>query len=74
MYVFKTFTEVRELTENWIREHNDERPHDSLNDLPPWEYLVMNTLIEDPPKIGRFTLSVNADWRYKVLLADYVKR
>jgi len=40
MYVFKTLNEVRELTENWIREYNEERPHDSLNDLTPWEYLA----------------------------------
>ncbi|WP_139344048.1 integrase core domain-containing protein, partial [Vibrio ruber] len=39
MYVFKTLNEVRDLTENWMREYNEERPHDSLNDLTPWEYL-----------------------------------
>lgn len=39
MYVFKTLSEVRDLTENWMREYNDERPHDSLDDLTPWEYL-----------------------------------
>ena len=42
MYVFKTLNEVRELTENWIREYNEERPHDSLNDLTPWEYLAIH--------------------------------
>ncbi|GAA6152206.1 hypothetical protein NBRC116587_16250 [Pseudoteredinibacter isoporae] len=40
MYVFRTLNEVRELTENWIREYNEERPHDSLGDLTPWEYLA----------------------------------
>ena len=40
MYVFKTLNEVRELTENWIREYNEERPHDSLGYLTPWEYRV----------------------------------
>ncbi len=39
MYVFKTLNEVRNITKNWIREYNEERPHDSLNDLTPWEYL-----------------------------------
>ncbi len=42
MYAFKTLNEVRELTENWIREYNEERPHDSLNDLTPWEYLAIH--------------------------------
>ena len=31
MYVFKTLNDVRELTEDWIREYNEERPHDALN-------------------------------------------
>lgn len=35
MYVFKTLNEVRGLTENLIREYNEERPHDSLNHLTP---------------------------------------
>lgn len=38
-YAFKNLYEVRVLTENWMREYNEERPHDSLNDLTPWEYL-----------------------------------
>ena len=40
MYVFKTLNEVRELTDSWIREYNEERPHDSLEDLTPIEYLT----------------------------------
>lgn len=40
MYAFKTLTEVRERTEIWMREYNEERPHDSLGDLTPWEYLA----------------------------------
>lgn len=40
MYVFKNLHEVRELTEKWMREYNEERPHDSLDDLTPWEYLA----------------------------------
>ena len=30
MYVFKTLNDVREITDNWIREYNQERPHDHL--------------------------------------------
>ena len=47
MYVFKTLSEVRELTENWIREYNEERPHDSLGDLTPWEYRVKHEGLEN---------------------------
>lgn len=47
MYVFRTLSEVRELTENWITEYNDERPHDSLGDLTPWEYLAVNNQQEN---------------------------
>ena len=39
MYVIKTLNEVRELNNNWVREYNEERPHDSLKDLTPKEYL-----------------------------------
>lgn len=47
MHVFRTLTEVRELTEDWMREYNDERPHDSLDDLTPWEYLAKHELREN---------------------------
>lgn len=47
MYVFKKLTDVRRITENWIQEYNNERPHDSLQDLTPWEYLAKNNLKEN---------------------------
>jgi len=40
MYAFKRLSEVREITDNWLKEYNEERPHDSLGDLTPQEYLV----------------------------------
>ena len=33
MYAFKTPTEVREITDNWICEYNEERPHDAQGSL-----------------------------------------
>lgn len=38
-YVFKTLQEVREITDRWMREYNEERPHESLGDLTPLAYL-----------------------------------
>jgi len=43
MYAFKRLYEVREITDNWIREYNEERPHNSLGDLTPREYLIANS-------------------------------
>jgi len=40
MYVFQTLNEVREQTETWLKEYNEERPHDSLGDMTPREYLL----------------------------------
>jgi putative transposase len=34
-YVFDSLEEVREITESWLREYNEERPHDSLGRVPP---------------------------------------
>lgn len=47
MYVFKTLNEVRDINENWIKEYNEERPHDSLGDLTPSEYLMVNETLEN---------------------------
>jgi len=47
MYVFRTLTEVRNITENWIKEYNEERPHDSLEDMTPVEYLEANNTLEN---------------------------
>jgi putative transposase len=40
MYVFQTLNEVREQTEKWLKEYNEERPHDALGDLTPREFLL----------------------------------
>uniref|UniRef100_UPI000365D49F IS3 family transposase n=1 Tax=Marinobacterium rhizophilum TaxID=420402 RepID=UPI000365D49F len=39
-YIFSTLTEVRDITEKWLIEYNDERPHESLDDLSPWAFLA----------------------------------
>jgi putative transposase len=40
MFVFQSLSEVREQTEWWLKECNEERPHESLSHLTPREYLL----------------------------------
>ena len=40
MFVFQSLSEVREQTEKWLREYNEERPHESLSNMTPREYLL----------------------------------
>jgi len=40
MFVFQSLSEVREQTEKWLKEYNEERPHESLGNLTPREYLL----------------------------------
>lgn len=42
LYLFRTLREVRQMTEDWLVRYNNERPHDSLNDMTPMEYLQAN--------------------------------
>jgi len=37
-YVFESLLEVRQLTEDWLRRYNHERPHESLGRIPPVAY------------------------------------
>jgi putative transposase len=40
MYVFQSLHEVREQTEKWLKEYNEERAHDALGDMTPREFLL----------------------------------
>ena len=35
LYVFNSLSEVRAITEDFIREYNEERPHESLGNMSP---------------------------------------
>ena len=64
LYLFSSLSEVREITESWIRKYNEERPYQSLGKLAPAEYGLKNqrkTLKLVGTKIGKFTIS---PWSY----------
>jgi len=42
LYLFKDLAEVRETTYWWMIEYNEDRPHDSLGDKTPKEYMQLN--------------------------------
>ena len=46
MYVFSRLSEVRDLTEKWLKEYNEERPHESLGNMTPVEYLEAKLPLE----------------------------
>jgi len=37
-YLFENLSQVREMAWQWRLDYNDERPHESLGDVPPIEY------------------------------------
>ncbi len=38
MCIFRNLTEVKEITEAWTKEYNEERPHQALNSMTPVQY------------------------------------
>ena len=42
LYLFRNLQEVRETTYWWMIDYNEDRPHDSLGDLTPSEYMKEN--------------------------------
>ncbi|BCS88097.1 hypothetical protein PSDVSF_13390 [Pseudodesulfovibrio sediminis] len=40
LYIFDSLSEVRQCTEESIREYNEERPHSSLGNLTPVEFAI----------------------------------
>lgn len=37
-YIFRNLNEVKQMTIDWIEQYNRERPHESLNNMTPYEY------------------------------------
>jgi len=38
-YVFESVEQVQEITDDWLTEYNEQRPHDALGRVPPLTYL-----------------------------------
>lgn len=41
-YVFTSLSEVRDMTEDWLKRYNESRPHEALGNLTPRQYLMQN--------------------------------
>lgn len=39
-YIFESLAEVRRMTADWLTRYNERRPHESLGNLTPKEYLM----------------------------------
>ncbi len=46
-YLFYDLYQVKQLTEEWMEEYNEKRPHEALNSLPPmeWKDQILNKTI-----------------------------
>jgi putative transposase len=47
-YVFESLDQVREISAEWMREYNEERPHDTLDGMPPTSFRVRMTVGSSP--------------------------
>lgn len=47
-YLFDSLSQVREITEQWIDQYNEIRPHDALGSLPPARYREQLLAAETP--------------------------
>ena len=41
-YIFEDIHQVRQVTEEWIHDYNNFKPHDALGNLPPRVYAKQN--------------------------------
>jgi putative transposase len=51
-YVFESLDQVRELSAEWMREYNEERPHDALALVPPATYRAQITARRSPLEVS----------------------
>ncbi|MDR2016612.1 MAG: integrase core domain-containing protein, partial [Burkholderiales bacterium] len=46
-YLFKSIEQVQRITEEWLREYNEHRPHQALGGLPPRQFIPRMTTATD---------------------------
>ena len=51
-YVFESLDQVREISAEWMREYNEERPHDALARVPPATYRAQITARSSPLEVS----------------------
>lgn len=47
-YVFESLAQVRQITRKWMTEYNEERPHESLGNIPPAMFRRQQYKLENP--------------------------
>ena len=52
-YVFESLEQVQELSAQWLRSYNEERPHDALAGLPPAMYRAQLETRNSPVVVSR---------------------
>jgi len=52
VYVFESLDQVREISAEWTREYNEERPHDALAQVPPATYQAQITAKISPIELS----------------------
>jgi len=50
-YIFENLEQVRVQTQIWMDDYNNQRPHDSLGNIPPVKYAKLNSLGASPKRI-----------------------
>ena len=62
-YVFESLDQVREISAEWMQEHKEERPHDTLDGMPPTSFRVRMTAGSSPlilsPWRGRLSIEAH---------------
>jgi len=48
-YVFSRLSEVRKITEDWLKQYNEQRPQEASGNLTPAEYLTVSS-----PEVSTF--------------------